>query len=285
MSSTAPRFRLIAVVVVLLGVLVLMMRPNILRSALTRLFGPPQVELAETHAGAQGKAVFDHADFDRLLSQHVDGDGLVDYASLNAQAAELDAYIARLEAAPFEELGRDERLALLINAYNAFTLRLILDHYPTESIRDIPDKQRWDAVRWSVAGGVYSLSQIEHELVRPNFREPRIHFALVCAAIGCPPLRTEAYEGARLEEQLAGQTSFTHDNDRWVRYERGADALQLTSLYDWYGDDFKQVAGSVIEFVAAQRPDLAADLEAGHEPKIRFLSYDWSLNVQGAAMD
>jgi hypothetical protein len=272
---------MIAVVVVLLGGLVLVMRPNILRSVLTRLFGPPQVELAETHAEAQGKAVFNHADFDRLLHETVDGDGLVAYASLNGRAAELDAYIARLESAPFEELGRDERLALLINAYNAFTLRLILDYYPTESIRDIPDKQRWDAVRWSVAGGVYSLNQIEHELVRPNFREPRIHFALVCAAIGCPPLRTEAYTGDRLEEQLAGQTRFTHESDRWVRYESGSDTLYLTSLYDWYGGDFEQVADSVLEYVALHRADLAADLAAGHEPKIRFLSYDWSLNVQG----
>ena len=125
--------------------------------------------------------------------------------------------------APIDELGRDERLALLINAYNAFTLRLILDHYPVASITDIPADQRWDAVRWRLAGETYSLNQIEHELVRPNFREPRIHFALVCAAVGCPPLRTEAYTGELLEEQLEGQTRYSHAHDRWLRYRTGAD--------------------------------------------------------------
>ncbi len=285
MSSALKTRLFAAIAVIALGVGLLLARPNILRSLVTRLFGPPQVELAETYAAAQGETVFDHSAFDRLLRDHVDAEGLVDYAALGARAAELDAYIASLDPAPFEELGRDERLALLINAYNAFTLRLILDHYPTESIQDIPAKERWDAVRWGVAGGVYSLNQIEHELVRPNFREPRIHFALVCAAVGCPPLRTEAYEGRLLEEQLAGQTRFTHDSERWVRYSPGADTLQLTSLYDWYGGDFEQVAGSVLEFVARHRADLAADLAAGHEPGIRFLSYDWALNVQGAAVD
>jgi hypothetical protein len=290
MASTSPRFQLFAIIAAVILALamatsLLMSRPNMLRSLVTRMFGPPQVELAEAHSEAQGKAVFDHTAFDGLLRDHVDAQGLVDYNAFSTRAAELDAYIVALNAALFEELGRDERLALLINAYNAFTLRLILDHFPTESIRDIPDDQRWDAVRWGVAGGTYSLNQIEHELVRPNFREPRIHFALVCAAIGCPPLRSEAYEGVRLEDQLTDQTRFTHESDRWVRYSSGANTLHLTSLYDWYGDDFVQVAGSVIQFVAQQRPDLATDLANGHKPKIRFLSYEWALNAQGAVTD
>lgn len=271
------------VVLLVVGAILWVKRPGWLRSLAVSWFGPPQVELSESYAGAQGEATFDHTDFDRLLEAHVDADGFVDYAGLAQGQEVLDAYIASLADAPFDDLARDERLALLINAYNAFTLRLILDHYPTDSIQSIPDEQRWDAVRWSLLGQTYSLNQIEHELVRPNFREPRIHFALVCAAIGCPPLRAEAYSGERLEEQLEEQTRGAHRSERWLRYHAGADTLELTSLYEWYGGDFEQVAGSIIEYAARYREDLSRDLAAGHSPTVRFLDYDWSLNEQPGA--
>lgn len=156
--------------------------------------------------------------FDALLRTQVDADGLVDYAGLKDAHAELDAYIRSLAAAPFEQLGRDEKLALLINAYNAFTLRLVLDHWPLASIRHIPGKRRWDAPRWRLAGETLSLNQIENERIRPRFKEPRIHFALVCAARGCPPLRAEAYTGARLSAQLADQARRVHSDGRWLRF-------------------------------------------------------------------
>lgn len=251
-----------------------------LRAQFLRWFGPPHVELEESYAGVEGGTVFDHSSFDQLLGQLVDADGFVDYAGLEGRSAELDNYIAVLAEAPFDQMARDERLALLINAYNAFTLRLILDYYPTDSIRDIPSAERWDAVRWTLAGGTYSLNQIEHELVRANFREPRIHFALVCAAVGCPTLRTEAYVGERLEEQLEDQTRHTHASERWVRYHPDDNTIELTSLYEWYKDDFEQVAGSILDYAARYRQDLAADLEAGREIRVRFLDYDWSLNEQ-----
>lgn len=242
--------------------------------------GPPRVQLEETYANVDGDAVFDHSIFSRLLSEHVDGEGRVDYAALGTESDDLDGYIASLAEAPLERMGRDERLAFLIDAYNAFTLRLILDHYPIDSIKSIPADQRWDAVRWKLPQGTVSLNQIEHELIRPNFREPRVHFALVCAAVGCPILRREAYTGARLEEQLEDQARSTNTSDRWVRYRKGDETIRLTRLYDWYGSDFEQVASSVLGFVARYRDDLATDLAAGHEPRIRFLDYDWSLNRQ-----
>jgi hypothetical protein len=249
-----------------------------LRGVVSSWFGPPRVALSERYGATQGRATFDHSAFDHLLSTHVDAEGYVDYEGLAGEADALDAYLAALAGAPFDALARDDKLALLINAYNAFTLRLILDHWPVESIRDIPAAERWEAVRWEVAGGTRSLDQIEHQMIRPDFREPRIHFVLVCAAIGCPPLATEAYTGERLEEQLEARTVYTHSRDRWLRYEPGADTIHLTSLYDWYGADFEQVAGSVLDFVAGYDADLARDLEAGHRPKVRFLDYDWALN-------
>ena len=251
-----------------------------LEALLVSIFGPPRVEMAETYAAAEGDGVFDHSRYGELVSKHASREGFVDYAALARDPAELDAYVSSLASAELDALPRDERLALLINAYNAFTLRLILDHLPLESIRDIPASDRWDGERWMLAGNTYSLNQIEHELIRPNFQEPRIHFALVCAAIGCPPLRNEAYTGARLEQQLEAQTRLVHGNERWLRYRPGNGTIELTSLYLWYAGDFEQIGGSVLEYVARYDQDLANDLRAGHIPSVRHLDYDWSLNAR-----
>ncbi len=258
------------------------------------LLGPPAVAMAEAYEEppSDDTMVFDHSAFNDLLQKHVDADGWVDYKALLEDADTLDIYIASLADAPFDDLGRDEKLALLINAYNAFTLRLILDHYPLKSIKDIPGAQRWDAARWTLAtgvtgedtggtsggGGTYSLSQIEHELIRPKFKEPRIHFALVCAAYSCPKLRNEAFTGERLEEQLRDQTAYTHAHDRWFRYDRADGTVYLTALYDWYEGDFETVADNVLDYVADQSPELRSAMDAGHEPKVRWLDYDWKLN-------
>jgi len=240
--------------------------------------GPAPVSAEEAYASTPGDASFDHSRFDALLRAHVDADGLVDYARLKDALAELDAYVASLAAARFEELGRDEKLALLINAYNAFTLRLVLDHWPLASIRDIPAEQRWDARRWRLGGEALSLNQIENERIRPKFREPRIHFALVCAARGCPPLRAEAYTGPRLELQLADQARRVHSDDRWLRFDPSTRELRLTELYNWYGSDFRQVASSVPGYVALHAPPVRAALDAGRRVEVLWIPYDWSLN-------
>ena len=251
-----------------------------LEALLVRIFGPPRVEMTESYDHTAHGEVFDHTDFGSLVADYVDSDGFVDYAGVAGDEGRLDAYLGRLAKAKPDDLGRDERLAFLINAYNAYTLKLILDHQPIDSIRDIPGDERWDAERWVLGGQTYSLNQIEHELIRQNFREPRIHFALVCAAVGCPPLRSEAYTGTQLEAQLEDQTRLLHASERWVRYGPGAPVIELTSLYLWYAGDFEQVAGSVLEYVAQYDADLATDLSSGHEPRVRHLSYDWSLNSQ-----
>lgn len=244
------------------------------------LFGPPSVVMAEVYAESPPGSVviFDHTPLDDVLRTYVDADGWVDYRALAADPTQLDAYIGTLADAPFDALGRDGKLAFLINAYNAFTLRLILDHYPVDSIKDIPDAERWDAVRWELAGKAYSLNQIEHELIRPKFKEPRIHFALVCAAYSCPKLRNEAYTCEGLEAQLADQTVYTHTHDRWVQFDQAGNTLHLTALYDWYGGDFRSVADSVLDYVARQVPAVHAAIDAGQTPEIRWLDYDWKLN-------
>ncbi|WDQ19234.1 DUF547 domain-containing protein [Rhodopirellula sp. P2] len=245
---------------------------------LVRLFGPPQVELQEAYSASVSGPTMDHSTFDSLLKKHVDDDGWVDYAALKEDEAKLDSYLRAIAAAPFDAMGRDEKLALLINGYNASTLKLILDHMPTDSIQDIPEADRWDAVRCDIGGRKLSLNQMEHEQIRPKFAEPRVHFALVCAAVGCPPLRKEAYTASRMEEQLQAQTEYVHQHKTWFTFDPSSNQLELTKLYSWYGGDFEQVAGSVSAFAASYSAELKEALENGTTPQPNWLPYDWKLN-------
>lgn len=257
---------------------------HIAKPRLAGLFGPPKATLTEAYADTTATGTFDHSALDRVLKTHVRDGGFVDYAALAGDSAQLDAYIASLANATPDGLSRDERLALLINAYNAFTLRLILDHAPVASIRDIPAEKRWKAVRWNLAGTLYSLDQIEHEQIRPRFAEPRVHFALVCAAVGCPPLRQGAYVGSRIQEQLTDQAAYVHASPRWLRLDTKAGELRLTALYDWFAGDFLQQAPTVAAFAARSSPELMTLIKSGREPRVTFLDYDWTLNsIENAA--
>jgi hypothetical protein len=251
---------------------------NPLRDWLGELFEPPAVEMREVYERRPDGPTFDHSGLDALLRAHVRAGGWVDYAGLSRDRSRLQAYLDALAAADFEALGRDEKLALLLNAYNAFTLELILDHDRPDSIRDIPRAERWQAERWRVGGRVFSLGQLEHEEIRPKFREPRIHFALVCAAVGCPPLRREAYRGQAIEAQLEDQAREVHDHEAWLAWSTSGKRVRLTEIYDWYEGDFEQVAGSVLEFAARYAPRLRRRLVEGDRPRIEWIDYDWRLN-------
>lgn len=245
---------------------------------LSGLLGPPQVEMKEAYPDRTSGPEFDHSTFGKLLQEHVDDGGWIDYEGLAADEARLDEYLDAIAAAPFDALGRDEKLALLINAYNAFTLKLILEYQPLESIKDIPAAERWEAVRWDIGGQEWSLNQIEHEEIRPKFIEPRAHFALVCAAVGCPPLRTEAYDGSHLDQQLSDQAHYIHQHKTWFHFDAESSTLSLTQLYDWYDDDFAQVAGSATDYASRYSPELPQALKGGSTPTIQWLPFDWALN-------
>jgi uncharacterized membrane protein YdjX (TVP38/TMEM64 family) len=270
----------IVALVAVAGTVYIQVWPEVLHGLLARLGGPPRVALREAYAENPNGPRFDHRPLDELLKVHVAPGGWVDYRGLSRDSDQLDAYLARLAEAPFNELGRDEKLALLLNAYNAFTLRLILDYYPIDSIRSIPGPKRWEDGRWKVGPYTWSLNQIEHQQIRPKFREPRVHFAMVCAAIGCPPLRREAYTVERLDEQLEDQARYVHSHGRWFRMIADGRDVWLTPLYRWYRGDFEQVAGSVLGFASRYAPGLKTVLDSGTMPTIRWLDYDWSLNSQ-----
>jgi hypothetical protein len=230
-----------------------------------------------------------HAAWTALLAEHVvlrdaGSASRVDYAGFARDRAALRAYLAELAAltaGEFAALPRADQLAFLINAYNAGTIELILAEYPRHaSIRDYGSLLRspWRKPFVALLGDVLSLDEIEHERLRGphGYGEPRVHFALNCASLGCPMLREEAYSGARLEVQLEQQARrFLSDRSR-NRLERGV--LRLSPIFDWYAEDFAggDLAGFLAPYAAALGSERAA-LAAGRF-EVEFLEYDWRLN-------
>ena len=157
----------------------------------------------------------------------------------------------------------------------------MIDHPGIDSIQSIPAEQQWDDPRWSIAGKQLTLKQVENEEIRPHFIEPRIHWAVVCAAIGCPPLRNEAYVADRLEEQLDAQSRrvFTRGT-RWYQVSTDEQTISVTPIMQWYGGDFDQFSGSVSEYVAQYDGSVHDAVEKGSAPGVTFLKYDWALNSQ-----
>jgi hypothetical protein len=220
-----------------------------------------------------------HSEYDRLLKKYVSVAG-TDYRAWTENAPDRGAlreYLAEMEKSSPSRLPRSEALAYWINLYNAATLHLVLEHYPVKSIRDIGGalSSPWKQEVVKVDGRSFTLDQIENEVIRPSFLEPRIHFALNCAARSCPPLRAEAFTGESLDTQLEEQTvAFLADPKSNSLDENGT--LRLSKLFDWFEDDFREAKGSVVEFVAPYFPALTA---AGSKPpKIEHEDYDWSLN-------
>ncbi|MFB6247569.1 MAG: DUF547 domain-containing protein [Salinibacter sp.] len=230
-----------------------------------------------------------HAQFSRLLARYVDEQGRVDYARLRQHAdTTLTPYLRRLAATNPARLSRDARLAFWINAYNALALKLILDHYPVETIWATtagpakPSKKNspFQMEVGAVADTVRTLDEIEHRIIRERFDEPRIHFAVVCAAVSCPPLRREAYTGPRLDAQLDDQARTFLHNEQKNRIPAGEDRIALTRILKWYGDDFGPSTDAVQKYIARYFEGTVRKRLAQADYKVDFLSYDWSLNDQ-----
>ncbi len=223
-----------------------------------------------------------HELFDQVLKKYVK-DGLVNYSALKAHPEELDRYLDQVAAVPeadFKQWTEKQQLAFLINAYNAFTLRLIIDHYPVKSIKDIGSvlSGPWSQPVVRLFGVATTLDYLEHKLLRKNYAEPRIHFALVCAARSCPPLRGEAYQASRLDEQLDDQARKFLATPTRNRVEASERVVHLSPVFKWFAGDFEKKSGSVLEFLKPYWPEPArAELEQGGF-KIRYTTYDWSLN-------
>jgi len=230
-------------------------------------------------------APIDHTAFDALLRRHV-ADGFVDYDAF-ARSGEFQDYLERLDAARPDDLPEAEQLAFWINTYNAWTIQQINAHGERESIRNINKtlgllslKGPWSEKMVRAAGRTLSLDDVEHGIIRKEFEEPRIHFALVCAALGCPPLRSEAYTGARLEEQLEDQArAFLLRSPGKNRVDAAEATVWVSSILTWYQDDFGGTDEALGQFLARYWPEGEdRQLLLSGRFKLRKTEYDWALN-------
>ena len=240
----------------------------------------------------------EHKTFTALLQKHVvttreGASSQVDYAVLKKDPSELNRYLSELsqvEEKTFQSFSESQQLAFLINAYNAFTLKTVVDFYNPDpgnktfvlkSIRDICDTAKdcaWVGTGrvckrkfFRLLGQEQSLDILEHGMLRKDYKEPRIHFAINCASIGCPKLASQAYTAAQLEEQLRKATlSFLSDETR-NRYDKTKNTLYLSQIFSWFEEDFTKAHKSVAAFVA---PYLGNPTKAS----IEYLPYNWNLN-------
>ena len=248
-------------------------------------------------AGMADAVAFDrtHAVYDDVLKRFV-AEGRVDYKGLKDDVAALDRYLDRLAGvseATYTAWPESERLAFLINLYNAATLKLILDHYPLKSIKDIGGffKGPWDQPVVRLFGKIITLNNLEHDIIRKHYGEPRIHLALVCAAKGCPPLRSEAYVAGHLDAQLDDQSRRFLASPAGLRIDRGGKAVYVSSIFKWFGKDFidrfSPAAGysgldkterAVAHFCGGYLSAADGDYLKSGGYSVKYLDYDWSLN-------
>ena len=235
-------------------------------------------------------ATVDHWAFDAVLSTYVDADGWVDYAGLQASDA-LAPYLEMLAETNPSGLDTSEAIAFWTNVYNAYTLKLVADSYPVSSIKritptgiplTIPFVHSPFQINHVVVGGTtYSLDDVEHKILRKDFNEPRIHFALVCAAASCPPLRREAYTGEKLDAQLHDQgLLFLHHPDKNRVAEPDGDTIYLSRIFQWFRGDFATSKDGLQAFVAPYFEGELREQLTNQAFRVRFMNYDWSLNDQ-----
>ncbi|MFK8054716.1 MAG: DUF547 domain-containing protein [Saprospiraceae bacterium] len=209
-----------------------------------------------------------HAAFSDLLKRYVSAAGNVNYAGLKKEHAALNSYITALAAnTPASSWSRNEKLAYWINAYNAVTLDLVLDNYPITSITDLEKGKPWDKKVVTLGETSYTLNQIENEIIRPQFNEPRIHFAVNCAAASCPPLRNEAFVASKLEAQLEEQTRSFLRSESYNALS--GSTFRASKIFEWYGEDFGDLGAFIGKYI-----DLPSAVT------VEFTNYDWTLNKQ-----
>lgn len=209
----------------------------------------------------------DHSAWNALLQQYVSATGQVNYSAWRSNTAPLEAYLADLaQWPPKGDWVRAEQMAYWINAYNAFTVKLILDN-PTSSIQNLHGGKPWD-VKWIRLGDrTYSLNEIENDILRPRYKDARIHFAVNCAAKSCPPLANRAFTAENLSRMLDQLTRNFINNSAFNTFAGGE--ARLSKIFDWYSSDF----GDLRAFLSRYLPE-----PLGADANINFNEYDWALN-------
>lgn len=230
----------------------------------------------------------------KVLAAYVDDQGLVDYKSLQANRQDLDAFNASLqltEPVVYESWSEADQIAFLINAYNSLTLKAIIDESPIKaSIKDIPGVWRFN--RHGILQSEQTLNNIEHDILRANFTEPRVHAALVCAAVSCPYLRQEPFTGENLDAQLDDQVEIFLSLPEVLTIDRANNEVKLSAIFDWFGEDWVPGFGTdegfsgsvnekaVLNFISGYLNEEDREYLKAGGYTVGYTTYDWSLNLQ-----
>lgn len=214
-----------------------------------------------------------HKTWDNLVRKHISSSGKVNYAGFVKDKAELEKYIKELQSyyKDLNSWGRNKRLAYWINVYNAVTVKLITDNYPVKSITDLKGGKPWDAKLIQLGGVSYTLNVIENKIIRPKFNEPRIHFAVNCAAKSCPKILNRAWTEDNLQRYLTKQTKAFLANSSQNTLE--ADKVKLSKIFDWYKVDFGTSNEKIIQFI-----NKYSSTTVNENATVSYNEYDWSLN-------
>ena len=209
-------------------------------------------------------------DVDAFMAKNV-ANGLVDYEGVKNAPAELDALLAQIATLDRAGLSPEDEKAYLINAYNVLVIKNIVDHYPTQS--PTAENGFFDRDKFQVSGKSQTLDDVEKRDLFVKYPDARLHFVLVCAAIGCPQLIEKAYRGDMLEDQLENRTKLTLSNDYYVKAEAGGDKVNISELFSWYKGDFVSDGVNEIDYINQYRDD-----QLPSNAKIGYITYDWQLN-------
>lgn len=216
---------------------------------------------------------FSHSTWNTLLSKYVSATGVVNYAGIKNENTQLESYLTSLGNGVSASASRNEKMAFWINAYNAFTVKLIIDNYPTQSIKNLKGGKPWDTKFISIAGKTYSLNDIEHNILRKEYFDARLHFVLVCAAKSCPKLLNKAYTAQNLSQEMDNQARiFINDASK---NKITANKAQISELFNWYKDDFLKTEGvkNIQDYL-----NKFSTIKVNSKTSISYLTYNWSLN-------
>ncbi|MBK9735208.1 MAG: DUF547 domain-containing protein [Saprospiraceae bacterium] len=210
----------------------------------------------------------DYKNLDAFLKEHININGEVNYTAIKAHRGLLDKLVADISSTKVaNNWSKNDQLAFWINAYNIFTIKLITDNYPLKSIQNLDGGKPWDVKRITIGGTKYSLNQIENDIIRAKFKDPRIHFAVNCGAKSCPPILNAAYTGNTIDVQLNDVTTKFINNSKYQTIT--ASKITLSKIFDWYAIDF----GNIINFI-----NKYSKSKINKDATIGFKEYDWALN-------
>ncbi|MCA9409055.1 MAG: DUF547 domain-containing protein [Candidatus Omnitrophica bacterium] len=235
-------------------------------------------EDAQTQNDASSREEINYSLWDNVLKTYVNEQGRVDYEGLLKDRHKFDQFIAQVEKVNISTFTPQEQKAFWINAYNAITMKVIVDNYPVKGIRTINFGLVWNVGR-NVAGGKKSLSDIEHKILR-LLGDPRIHFAINCASIGCPRLLNKPFYPETLDEQLDREAvRFINDPEK-IKLDRATNTLFYSAILDWFEEDFLVVESDILSYIKRYINKEDRDYISSHEIMLKVTKYDWGLNKQ-----